>query len=317
MVRLVLPALLLLVHINAACQQTLGGVKRNVLDIALRAPMMGIITDDAVELWNIQSRTLLASIPAAMTGRLTAVAFGDDFYTLVTGSDKGQVTAWKMTAGASIEYLAAGNQGAVTSLDASCSGRFVAASFANHRVMVFQQPDGAQVYSFDGLTADATAVSFAIDETTLASGSADGTITIHNILTNKTLPFVKDKWIRAMTFNKEGNKLIAASNGDMVTLQNKSGSWENAMETIDNKLLGNWITSVDASAYNSRISALSTLSGKVLIMTDEGTYHYKMKGIVNRIKLLPSYDKITYIAVATRGQGLVILSAAKMNLSRK
>jgi NAD-dependent SIR2 family protein deacetylase len=104
-----------------------------------------------------------------------------------------------------------------------------------------------------------------------------------------------------------------SSDAGFVTMRSKSGTWDDAVMLSQKKLGGSWLTSVDYSTRDPQMWATGTLSGEVTIFSRQGQYHKKVKAIVHRVKLLPSFDTFTYVAVATRGKGLIVLNAAKMS----
>ena len=119
-------------------------------------------------------------------------------------------------------------------------------------------------------------------------------------------------WVRAIAFNNDDTRFAVAKDDGKLIILKKSDQWENSLISSEIKTGIDWITSIDYDLRDPLCLATATLSGKIVIMTKLGQYNYKMKAIVNQIKFIPRSDNYLYLAVATNGKGLQILSAVKM-----
>lgn len=313
MVRIVLLCLCFLQAVLACGQQVLGSKKRYVYDIAVHGSTLGLISDNSVELWNANDRSLIRSVPHSCHDCLTTVCFGADSNTIITGSKSGEIAAWDMLTGEKTLLQSSPNPDAVTSIDFNMNRKLLAVGYSGNKVLIYDLSSVAKVIGTVDHNYEITSVKFTSDNLYLISADAGGAAILHHINENKsTRIYTAPGRISDLTLSADGKQLaIARANGHIMVIKGWLDQWEKPYERIE-IIKGNSVASVDFHMKENKTLASATEAGRVEINMEYGIYRYRTHATINRVKFVSAkLDKLV-MAVATMGKGIIILSATKM-----
>lgn len=311
MLRLILLTLLLHTSPLAIAQLTLGENNRSIHDISVRDSILCAATENSIELWDLRSKKLIKVIEYLNNDILSSISFGYTQTEIITGSRAGELAIWNMDTGEKNVLLASGNQGAITSLNNH--NELIAVGFSNKSSIVYNLTTRKEISRVDKYSTDVTVVKFTNDANLLLSGSGDGEVIWLNLETGENSSLLKySKWIRDIAVSFDSSKVAIGYDNGVISVLKVTSKLQNASEIERIKVSG-WISAIDYHPSEDCI-AYSTLSGKVYIKTRNGNYTKKLNKNVIRIRFIPRSDNFISLAVATRGDGLIILDAVNMEL---
>lgn len=304
--------ILLVIFFNASslamAQLILGKKNRNIQDIAIRDSVLCAVTENTIELWDINSNMLIKAIEYSNHDIISALSFGHQHTEIVTGSRGGELAIWDIKTGEKNVLMTAGNLGAITALN--YFSEVIAVGFSNKTSLVYNLTTRSEVSRVDSYSMDVTTIKFMNDANILLSGSGNGEVIYQNFKThNKGILFNYSKWIRDFALNADGSKLAVGYDKGISVLKVKDKLHE-ALE-IERFKVTDWISSLDYHPSDDCL-VYSTLSGKVYIKTRNGNYIKKLDKNVMRVLFVPRPNNYLRLAIATRGNGLIILDAINM-----
>lgn len=310
MFRLALLTLFLHVSSFTTAQLILGEKNRSIYDIALRDSVLCAATENSIELWDLKSKKLIKEVKYSNNDILSSISFGHRHTDIITGSRAGELIIWNMETAEKTILLAPGNHGAITSLD--INNELIAVGFSNKISMVYNLTSRSEISRVDKYAKDVTVVKFLHDKHFFLSGGGDGKIIFHNLKTGENSVLKNfSKWIRDIAISSDSSKFaIRLDNGLISIVKTTDNQHPSEIARIR---VSDWISSLDYHPSEDCI-AYSTLSGNVYIQTRNGGYTKRLNKNVMRIKFINRSDNFLSLAVATRGEGLIILDAVNMKL---
>lgn len=309
MFRLILLTLFLHISSLTIAQLILGEKKRSIHDIDLRGAVLCAATENSFELWDMNSKQLIREIKCSGNDILSSISFGYRPNEIITGSRSGELIIWDVETGERTTLLAAGNQGAVTSI--SNRDELIAVGFSNNTSVIYNLTTRSEIYRENRYSKDVTVVKFSNDKNVLLSGSGDGKISLSNLETGESKVVLNySNWIRDMAISSDSSKCAIAYDKGFISVLKSNEKFQNPSE-ITRVNTGDWISSLDYHPSENTL-AYSTFSGNVYIKMGRGGYIKKLRKNVIRIKFIPRSDDFLNLAIATRGGGLIILDAVNM-----
>jgi WD40 repeat protein/class 3 adenylate cyclase len=183
--------------------------------------------DGTVRLWDVASHRQITALTGP-TGPVTSVAASPDGKTLAAGSANGTVRVWDVASHRQIPRVTRPT-GPVTSVAFGPDSTILATADADHTVRLsnptpcecgFFSGSASGLIALSGRTGAVNSVAFSPDGTTLATGSADGTVRLWDVaslqqitaLTGPTGP------VTSVAFSPDGTTLASASADHTVRL---------------------------------------------------------------------------------------------------
>jgi len=210
--------------------------------------------DRTATLWDAQRQTPLQFFTEGHDFLASSSVFFADGARLATGAGDGTVRVWDVATGT--EILQLDGTGRTASLAVSPNGKWLATGNASNGVIVWNAQTGAQVAVLEGHEAVVTALGFAPDGQTLASGDDLGRCRLWKQEGGPS-QWAGSHWLRghsrsisALAFVAGGSRLITAS-GD-----NTCGQWDVASGQELTELVlrhPDWIADMAVSANGTRV----------------------------------------------------------------
>jgi WD40 repeat protein len=197
-----------------------------------------------VELWDVDRRTLLATLPDCPDW-VRAVAFSPDSHTLATGLDSRRIRLWDLTplgAGGAVRpaYTLEGHHGVILALAFSPDGKTLASAGADQTIKLWDlaaltdQGTHTPAATLRGHTGPVTSLAFTPDGKTLASGSWDRSVKLWDPATGRELATLLGhrKRINGVAFSPDGQTL-ASGGVDMQVFLWRAATPEEAARSGD------------------------------------------------------------------------------------
>ncbi len=191
--------------------------------------------DRTATLWDTVQQTPLQSFAEGHDFLASTAVFFADGTRLATGAGDGTVRIWDVAMGT--EVLKLEGTGRTASLAVSSDGRWIATGTTGTNALVWNAQTGEQVAVLSGHEKTVTALCFAPDGLTVASGDDLGRCRLWNLQSDSNA-WVGSHWLRghsrsitAMAFVAQGTKLVTAS-GDNTCAQWDIASGEEITELV-------------------------------------------------------------------------------------
>ncbi len=205
--------------------------------------------DRTIKLWDIATRTNVATLTNTATGRLVpveAIAFSSDGTMLATG---GHVNLYDMMTRRRIATLSHSSE--AVSVAFSPDGSTLASAARNGKIKLWDIATQTEVTTLEGHKSRVHSIAFSPDGTTLASGSFDDTVKLWDVATRTEIATLEGQGdIYSVAFSPDGTTLASAS-GLVIQL------WDVATRTEIATLEGHkWrVFSVAFSPYGTTLAS--------------------------------------------------------------
>ena len=205
--------------------------------------------DRTIKLWDIATRTNVATLTNTATGRLVpveAIAFSSDGTMLATG---GHVNLYDMMTRRRIATLSHSSE--AVSVAFSPDGSTLASAARNGKIKLWDIATQTEVTTLEGHKSRVHSIAFSPDGTTLASGSFDDTVKLWDVATRTEIATLEGQGdIYSVAFSPDGTTLASAS-GLVIQL------WDVATQTEIATLEGHkWrVFSVAFSPYGTTLAS--------------------------------------------------------------
>ena len=196
----------------------LSGIEKRSFALSVAFSPNGLLLatggwDGAVKLWDVQARTLLATLEGHANFVLS-VAFSPDGRLLATGSEDRTVKLWDVQARTLLATLE-GHANFVLSVAFSPDGRLLATGSGDRMVKLWEVQTRTLLATLEGHANSAMSVAFSPDGRLLATGSGDGTVKLWEVQTRTLLATLEGHadMVLSVAFSPEG-RLLATGSGD-------------------------------------------------------------------------------------------------------
>jgi WD40 repeat protein/serine/threonine protein kinase len=171
-----------------------------------------------LRLWNITTRQMVAEVPLDGPKICETLAFAPDGRTLMTETDHGQLTIWRVPGLEKLNSRPIEAQVMSAETTFAVSPDFSLAAEAvgeTGHVRIFGLSDDKEISSFDAAKKWVSAMVFSPDGKTLATADryGDAAISIWDVATSKRIGGMKghSAWVTRLLFSPDGKKLFSAS----------------------------------------------------------------------------------------------------------
>jgi WD40 repeat protein len=160
-----------------------------------------------------------------------------------------------------------------------------------------------------------TAVDINPQETLLATAGGDKNVNVYSIPQSKLLTSLSEhtNWVRDVTFNIDGSKLISCGDDGHAIIRNIT-NLQNIRVFSNNNLHSGILTSVDVLTDNKSMM-YGSLSGKINVQCERVCYKASVSAPVNKVKFTPNNSNRIFVAIATQGAGVILMDAIDMKIA--
>lgn len=289
--------------------QVLGSEDRTIYDIAVKDSLLAAATDAGIEIWNVSTSQLLSSIPNPGNVPFTTICFGRSADEVFTGDRSGQVSQWDFRERKKVGDLSA-RKGAVTSIAFEPAQALLVAGTSAGNMVIIETPGMSQVFEMDWPDREVTAVKFSRDGTQVFAASTGGWVDVYSVPGyTVTRKLRVPGWISAIEESDSTGTLAIASGREVYYYGSRTGQLVNRVK------VGAAVSSLACHPDNSL--AASTLDNSALIINRFGDYQRDMGTLVTQVLFVNLHEKFFTLAVATKGNGLVIVDGRKMKLKHR
>lgn len=272
---------------------------------------LAVADGHTVKFFDVESRKLIQSFEPRHSKAILAIDLAKDSSIVVTGGKDSLVLVRNMKSGVVLREFT-DHDGIITNVALSPGGRLLASAGTDDRVLVYDLSSGKLLYKLEDHTDDVTTVAFSPDGQWIASAGADKTIQLYDARQGKLLQTLKGhkSWVRDLTFTHDSREIISVGDDHRIIRWN--------VEDVENICIGkkinlccNWLLSVDSFGQRGTY-ALGSQGGKIRIMSPYQIYRENLPVPVQKVLFRPNTGHYLYLAVATRGRGVLLMKAGNM-----
>ena len=163
--------------------------------------------DSFVQLWDVTTREIVATLGGGMEAARTSLSFSRDGSTLASGGE-GFVDLWDVATGAPIATFQ-DNEGPVS---LSPDGSTLAFVSSDNTIQLRDVATGELAGTLEGHTHWVRGIDFSPDGTTLASASLDGLVQLWDVATGQSIGTLRHtNWVHSVAFSPDGKTLASAT----------------------------------------------------------------------------------------------------------
>lgn len=292
--------------------RTLETSHNEVFDVSFSrfGKVIAVADHKVIKMYETETAKLIKELKYGHTDAVLSVDFSKDSTLLVSGGKDSVVVIWDLKTNAIARMLK--YNGAVTSVCISPDSRYVAYGGEGKKMNVYDLQTRKIINTYTDFSKDITSIAFSPDGQYIAVASGDKKIRIcKDSSLIATLTGHKD-WVRNVTFNSDGSKLLSCGDDGKMVLWDisdmaspkKQKSWQNGY---------NWMLSADIHE-NSKVYTFADHKGNVEIIDAKGKYVIELKSLVSKVMFIPGKHAYFEVAVATKGKGVLFINATDMTL---
>lgn len=274
----------------------------------LNGEAIGIADNKSIKVYSTESKELIKEFRNEHNRRILSIDISNDSTKLVSGGKDSTVVIWDFIGGKLLKSLKC--NGIITSVCISPNSLYLAYGGSDNKVSVYDLANNKIVNTFSEHSDDITSVAFSPDGNYIATSSGDKLINIYKNGALMTKLSGHKDWVRDISFNSEGTKLISCGDDGKIITWNISDI-SNPRITNDSKHGFNWILGVDFN-QDDKTYAFADFKGNTEIIGQFGGYKMNVKTPINKILFKPNEGVYLKIAVATRGKGVLLIDAKNM-----
>lgn len=284
-----------------------------VIDYDSKSKLLYIADNTTIIQFSISSRTILKKIPTGHSRQVLAMVVDSLRHLVFTGAVDGAIRISDIEKSVSVKSLQY-HSSAVTTMAVSANGTYLASGDADGAIIIYDLVNDAVAARLSPETRVITKIAFTPFADILMIATSDGSIlhyTPDGRLTSATAKEHKD-WIRDFAISGSGDRVVSCGDDQQVVVWSVSGPGKMIMS--NRRPAGfSWLTAIDLHADN-RSFVVGSINGLILIDIGHAKYRRKIHAPVNDIRFVSGSSGIITLAVATRGNGVLILSAYSFKL---
>lgn len=272
---------------------------------------LAVTSDQAVYVYSMQNAVLLNEFTGGHTGQVMSVDISFDNTLMVSGGKDSTVVIWDFTGTRIIETLRH-HQGIVTTVQLSPDCRYLATGGTDARIFLYDMMENKVIREFTMHDDDVTSVVFSPDGKWLASSGADKLIFLYDVEAGGVVDSLAGhkSWVRSLSFNRDGTRLLSCGDDGRVITWNLDDPVHGYLQ-YKTRISSTWLIALDVRG-DDWVYACGDLDGKACVVTPLGTYRASVGAPVTRILFHPGEPVFMKIAIATRGNGVVLMDGKNM-----
>jgi WD40 repeat protein len=273
---------------------------------------IGIADNKSIKVYSTDSHELIGDFTHGHRDQILSIDISRDSTYLVSGGRDSTVVIWDFKQGMLIKSIKC--SAIISAVCLSPNNQYIVYGGTDKSVSVYDIQKGEMSFVFSEHSDNITAVAFSPDGRYIASSSGDKKIHIYEkgaVIT--TLSGHKD-WVRDISFNSDGTRLISCDDNGFTFIWNLSNINNTGIYNIS-RFGFEWLLCVDFH-QDDKAYAIGDIKGNVKVIGTFGSYKTNVKSPVNRILFKPNETYIK-IAVATRGEGVLFIEALNMKSVHK
>jgi WD40 repeat protein len=296
---------------NEAIRQ-FANIRGIVFDICFSkdSTKLAIAQGNTINFYDFKTEKYLFSLKNGHTKSILSFDISPDDAYLVSGGQDDKVILWDVKTQSILKKLDY-HQGVVTSVKFSPDQSKIASGSADNMVILYDIQSDKILFKFDTHKKDVGALAFSPSGEILASAGEDRVINIFNVRSGELISQLNEhkNFIRSIKFSPDGTRLVSGDDNSRLIIWKID--FEGKAKIIDdNNLFLGWISSVDIGD-DSRSFLAGGLNGKYQLISFFSKTEYNIKSPVHKAIFIPDPSQIIKLAIATRGNGVLIIDMSK------
>ena len=289
---------------------------KNVYDVCFTAggSMLAVPDGNQIKLYNPRESKLLGTLSDGHSVEITALDIAADSTYLASACREHTLVIWDLKSRGILQKIQLSTR--INSVKISRDNHFIGVACADQTVSLYNLKNGELLHTVKDHTTDALCITFSSDGNLMATSGADGLVYLYT-LNNQTLIATLSghkSWVREVQFSRSSEKLYSCGDDSNVMI------WDlrnlDRIKMIDSqKIWGGWLMSLDVHA-DGKTFVSASMDGKVKIKTPFGSFHFKNKSSIMKIRFKPAEHPYMKLAIATRGNGVLLVDARKMKMKK-
>jgi WD40 repeat protein len=260
---------------------------------------------NSVKVVRMTDLQLVSEMKDGHSGKILSLDFSADSSMIVSGGSDSLIIVWNLKTNEirKLNY----HTGKVTAVKFDQKAGLIYSGSTDRRIVCYSLTEGKIMFDIKVHTAEVLALDLTVDGKFLASSGADKSVYIIDTRDGKIINNLsgQNSWIRCLKFNNNSTTLSTGSDKGTIFFWNTTDPL-NSKLILKRKKLMSWVTSVDFFSDNTSY-CYSLDNGKVGIELAGVDYRLKLKYPVRMAAIQPGNRTFFKIAVATYGNGLIII----------
>lgn len=278
------------------------------IDFTQYGEAIGIADNKSIKVYSTVSHELLREFRNGHFGQILSIDISNDSTRLVSGAKDGTVAIWDFIEGKLLKSIKC--YSIITSVCISPNSQYLAYGGSDNKVFIYDLANDKIINIFTEHSDDITSIAFSPDGNYIATSGGDKLINIYGNGTLITRLSGHKNWVRDISFNSKGTKLISCGDDGKIITWNISDI-SNPRIINESRHGFNWLLSVDYN-QDDKTYAFADFRGNAEIIGQFGIYKTNIKAPINKILFKPNEGIYLKIAIATRGKGVLLINAKSM-----
>lgn len=284
----------------------------DILDICFskNGEILCVADNNTVRIFSTNTKELITEFNGGHKSKIQTIDISQDSLTLISGSKDSTIVIWDFINNQILKTLTF-QKSIITSIKISPNNKIFVSGGVNNLYFYDIESDKV-IQKVETNNNIITSIAFSPDGILVATSNSDKSVKLYEAVTGNLLTELvgHENWVRCLTFNNDGTKLISCGDNSKIMIWNISDL--NNIRLLSNTRHGfNWLTSVDYNQDN-KTYAFSDFKGNAEIIGQFGGYKSNIKAPINKILFKPNEGIYLKIAVATRGKGVLLIDAKNM-----
>jgi WD40 repeat protein len=293
-------------------------INNNINDICFskKGGVLAIPDGEVIKVYSIVDHKLINEFIDGHTNKILALKISKDSSLLISGGKDSSVVIWDFIQRRLINKLKF-HKGMITTLDISTDSKYIASGSTDGEVFIYDLIEKKNIYELNEQSKNIiTTIEFSPDGNFLAVAGMDGLIKLYDLHNGQLLTSLKGHkgWVRDISFNDIQTKLISCGDDKNIVIWDISDIHNIHQQNKEKNGGFAWVLSVDYFGDNSTF-ATGNINGNAKIFSNYGSWHTNVGKPINKILFRPN-DTYIKVAVATRGEGVILIDAINMKSKR-
>jgi WD40 repeat protein len=177
-------------------------------------------------LWDLATGKVLHQW-SAHAGWLSAVAFGNDGKTLISGGQDGSLILWNAKTGAKIRQLE-GSSGGITSMAVEADNNALLSGSDDGTMILWDLESGSITRKFTGHNSPVKALAIASSKAEAVSGHADGAVVLWDLKNPQPVRTIEGNGyeVESVAINHDGSWILSTAGFDLRKINSETGEVE-------------------------------------------------------------------------------------------